>query len=83
MGKKSTKTTNKTVYGNTNTVNPYVSSQTTNNGTATVFNPGSAYDTINNFVNSNMNSVLESYLNHGKNPWWTVLLYPLFKVGNC
>lgn len=63
MGKKSTKTTNKTVYGNTNTVNPYVSSQTTNKGTATVFNPGSAYDTINNFVNTNMNSILDSYLN--------------------
>ena len=33
MGKKSNKTTNKTVYGNTTTTNPYVTSQTNNNGT--------------------------------------------------
>lgn len=63
MGKKSNKTTSKTVYGNTTTTNPYVSSQTTNKGTTSVFNPGSAYDTVNNFVNSNMNSILDSYLN--------------------
>ena len=63
MGKKSNKTTNKTVYGNTTTTNPYVSSQTTNKGTTSVFNPGSAYDSINKFVNSNLNPILDSYLN--------------------
>lgn len=67
MGKKSSKTTNKTVYGNTTTVNPYVSSQTTNKGTATAFNKGTAYDSINNFVNSNINSLLDSYLNPSLN----------------
>lgn len=63
MGKKSSKTTNKTVYGNTTTTNPYVISSTTNNGTTSAFQQGSAFDTINNFVNNNMNSLLEQYLN--------------------
>ena len=63
MGKKSSKTTNKTVYGNTTTTNPYVVSSTTNKGTTSAFQQGSAFDTINNFVNSNMNSLLEQYLN--------------------
>jgi hypothetical protein len=67
MGKKSSKTTNKTVYGNTTTINPYVSSQTTNKGTTTAFNKGTAYDSINNFVNSNINSLLDSYLNPSLN----------------
>lgn len=67
MGKKSTKTTDKTVYGNTTTANPYVSSQTTNNGTLTNFNSGTAFDTINNFMNANMNNLLESYLNPSLN----------------
>ena len=51
MGKKSTaktSTTNKTIYGNTTTSNPYVTSQTNNNGTTTYFNSGTAFDSINN-----------------------------------
>ena len=63
MGKKSNKTTNKTVYGDTTTTNPYVTSNTNNLGTITAFNKGTAFDTINNFVNQNMNSMLEQYLN--------------------
>ncbi|MBE7710868.1 MAG: hypothetical protein E7Z92_01875 [Cyanobacteria bacterium SIG31] len=63
MGKKSEKTTNKTVYGNTTTTNPYVTSQTTNKGTVSAFNPGTAYDTINNFVNANTEKLLDEYLN--------------------
>lgn len=66
MGKKS-KTTKKTVYGNTTTTNPYVTSQTTNNGTTTIFNPGSAFDTVNNFVNSNIGTLLDEYLNPSLN----------------
>ena len=54
MGKKSTKTTSKTVYGNTTTTYPYVTSQTNNQGTVTAFYKGTAFDTINNFVNNNM-----------------------------
>ena len=63
MGKKSTKTTSKTVYGNTTTTNPYITSQTTNKGTVTAFNPGTAYDTLNNFVNKNTEKLLDEYLN--------------------
>ena len=63
MGKKSTKTTSKTVYGNTTTTNPYVTSQTNNQGTVTAFNKGTAFDTINNFVNNNMENLLNQYLN--------------------
>ena len=63
MGKKSTKTSNKTVYGNTTTTNPYVTSQTNNNGTVTSFNKGTALDTVNNFVNNNMGELLNQYLN--------------------
>lgn len=67
MGKKSTKTTSKTVYGNTTTTNPYVTSQTNNKGTVSAFNKGTAFDVINNFVNSNMNNLLEEYLNPSLN----------------
>ena len=63
MGKKSNKTTSKTVYGNTTTTNPYVTSQTTNKGTVSTFNPGTAFDTINNFVNNNTDKLLDEYLN--------------------
>lgn len=62
MGKKSTQTTSKTVYGNTTTTNPYVTSQTTNKGTTSVLNPNSAFSTINNFVNHNMGNLMEEYL---------------------
>lgn len=67
MGKKSSKSTSKTVYGNTTTTNPYITSQTTNKGTTSSFNKGSAFDTINNFVNNNMSSLLDEYLNPSLN----------------
>lgn len=67
MGKKSTKTSSKTVYGNTTTTNPYVTSQTTNKGTVSNFNKGTAFDSINNFVNSNINSLLDSYMSPSLN----------------
>ena len=63
MGKKSSKSTSKTIYGNTTTTNPYVTSQTNNQGTVSVFNPDSAFNTVNNFVNKNMNTLLDEYLN--------------------
>lgn len=63
MGKKSSKTTTQTVYGNTTTTNPYATSQTTNNGTVSAFKSGTAFDTINNYVNNNMKGWLEQYLN--------------------
>ena len=63
MGKKSSKSSSRTIYGNTMTTNPYVTSQTNNSGTTSVFNQGTAFDNINNFVNSNMSNLLEEYLN--------------------
>lgn len=63
MGKKSSKTTSSTVYGNTTTKNPYITSKTNNDGTVSAFNNGTAFDIINSFVNNNMDELLEQYLN--------------------
>ena len=63
MGKKSKKTTSSTVYGNTTTVNPYVTSQTTNQGTVSAFKENTAFNSINNFVNKNIDQLLNEYLN--------------------
>ena len=67
MGKKSSKTTSKTVYGNTTTTNPYVTSQTNNTGTTSMFNPETAFDKVNNYVNSNIGALLDEYLNPNLN----------------
>ena len=69
MGKKSKNaaTASQIIYKNTTTNNPYVTSKTTNRGTNSVFNAGTALDTINNFVNSNIGNLLESYLNPSLN----------------
>ena len=63
MGSDSRKSTQKTMYGNTSTINPYVISKTNNKGTTSSFVEGSAFDTINNVVNSNIGNVLNNYLN--------------------
>ena len=63
MGKKSNKTTSKTVYGNTTTTNPFVTSKTNNSGTVSTFNPNTAFSSINSFVNNNMDNLLDEYLN--------------------
>ena len=61
MGKKSNKTT--TTYGNTTTKNPYATASTNNSGTTASLNSGTALDSVYNFVNKNMNSLLDEYLN--------------------
>lgn len=63
MGKKSSSTTSKTVYGKTTTTNPYVTSMTNNKGTVSAFNEGTALDSINKFVNKNMETLLQEYMN--------------------
>ena len=69
MGGKSASTTantqthSQTTLGNTTTSNPYVTSTTTNNGTTSSFAPGSAFDSINTFVNDNITSLLQNYMN--------------------
>ena len=65
MGKQSNKTS--TVYGNTTTSNPYATATTTNGGTTAVFQPGTALDSVYNFVNKNMGSLLDEYLNPSLN----------------
>lgn len=67
MGKSSSKSKQSNVYGTTTTTNPYVTSSTNNSGTNTYFNKGTAFDTINNFVNSNVGSLLDQYLNPSLN----------------
>ena len=63
MGKKSTKTTSRNVYGKTTTTNPYATATTNNSGTTSAFKQGSAFDTIYNLVNNNIGSMLDDYLN--------------------
>ena len=65
MGKKSSTTT--TQYGNTTTSNPYATATTNNSGTNAVFQPDTALESVYNFVNNNINSLLEDYLNPNLN----------------
>lgn len=65
MGSQSSKT--KTVYGNTTTSNPYATATTNNSGTTTSFKEGTALDSVYNFVNKNVDSLLEEYLNPNLN----------------
>ena len=67
MGKKSNKTTSKTVYGNTTTTNPYATATTNNSGTTANFKSGTALGAIYNYVNNNINSLLDEYLNPNLN----------------
>ena len=67
MGKKSQKTTTKTVYGNTTTTNPYVTASTNNKGTVASFQPGTALEAIYNNVNRDMGNLLDEYLNPSLN----------------
>ncbi len=60
MGTKSTKTS--TVYGNTTTSNPYAYAHTDNSGTKAGFQNGTALQSVYDFVNKNINSVLNDYL---------------------
>ena len=65
MGKKSQSTT--TTYGNTTTKNPYATATTNNSGTTASLNAGTALDTVYNFVNKNIGSLLDEYLNPNLN----------------
>ena len=63
MGKKSKATSSSTIYSQTTTANPYVTSTTNNNGTTSIFNEGTALNSINDFVNNNIDQLLAEYLN--------------------
>ena len=63
MGSSSNKSSvTSTVYGNTTTSNPYAYSKTDNNGTLAGFQDGTALNSVYNFVNSNIDSLLNEYL---------------------
>ena len=51
-----------TSYKNTTTSNPYVISQTTDNGTTTNLKDGTALSTLYNFTNENIGNLLNQYL---------------------
>lgn len=61
MGKSSQKTS--TVYGKTTTSNPYATATTTNKGTTTKLNEGTALNSVYNFVNNSMDNLLNEFLN--------------------
>lgn len=67
MGNSSKKTVQDTVYKNMTTSNPYIISKTTDKGTQSRFAEGSALDTINKTVNSNIGNVMNDYLNPSLN----------------
>ena len=60
MGKSSS--TSETTYKKTTTQNPYAIAQTNNKGTQTSLKDGTALSTVYDFVNNNINSLLDEYL---------------------
>lgn len=62
MGSKSQTTTSRTVYGDTTTSNPYAYARTNNSGTVANFQNGTALNSVYNFVNRNIDSLLNDYL---------------------
>ena len=67
MGKKSQNTSRTTIYGNTTTTNPYAYAKTNNSGTVSGFQEGTALNSIYNFVNKSIDSLLEDYINPNLN----------------
>ncbi len=53
--------TSTTTYKKTTTTNPYVTSVTDNSGTTTTLNDGTAYKSIYDYNNKNMDELLEEY----------------------
>lgn len=70
-----------TTYSKTTTKNPYVTSVTDNNGTTTTLNDGTAYKSIYDYTNQNMDSLLEEYrrpsINSPTNQAWAIV----FSIG--
>lgn len=63
-GSKSSSSSNsKTTYSKITTTNPYVTSVTDNYGTTTTLNDGTAYKSIYDYTNKNMDELLEEYRN--------------------
>ncbi len=63
-GSKSKSNSSSTTYYNkTTTKNPYVTSVTDNNGTTTTLNDGTAYKSIYDYTNANIEDLLNEYRN--------------------
>lgn len=58
----STSSVSRNIYNNTTTSNPYAYSKTDNSGTLSGFNDGTALNSIYNFVNDRIDSLLDEYL---------------------
>lgn len=69
MGSKSkpTNTVTRNVLNNTTTSNPYAFSKTDNNGTVSGFQDGTALQSVYNFVNKSVDSLLNEYLSPSLN----------------
>lgn len=61
--KSKSSSSSSTTYKKTTTTNPYVTSVTDNNGTTTTLNDGTAYKSIYDYTNKNMDELLEEYRN--------------------
>ena len=61
--KTKSNTSSQTTYSKTTTKNPYVTSVTDNSGTTTTLNDGTAYKSIYDYTNANMDDLLEEYRN--------------------
>lgn len=61
--KSKSNTSSQTTYSKTTTKNPYVTSVTDNSGTTTTLNDGTAYKSIYDYTNANMDDLLEEYRN--------------------
>lgn len=53
----------KSIYGNTTTNNPYVTSQTNNGGTTTNFAPNSALSYVDTYMSKNIGNLIDDFLN--------------------
>ena len=56
-------------YSNTTTSNPYAYSKTTNSGTVSGFQNGTAMNSVYNFVNNSIDSLLDQYLKPNLNSY--------------
>lgn len=62
--KSDSSSTSKTTFANTSQINPYYTTTTNSKGqTVSKFTPGTAGETTYNFVNDNISSLLDSYIN--------------------
>ena len=67
MGSNSSKSSSRTIYGNTTTSNPYAYSKTDNSVTLAGFKSGTALQSVYDIVNKSVDSLLNEYINPDPN----------------